>query len=467
MHLFTKTIRSSKMKTRFTSKLILRISDTWMVFTEELRRIFHDPGVLVLFFLAPIAYPILYNYIYIENVIRDVPVAVVDMDCSPESRLYIHQWDATPEVKVAYSCTSMEEAEHLLTEGKVHGILYFPEDFNDCLHSGLKSAHLSLYCDMSSFLYMKNVYMSANQVMLDKMYKIQVDRYRAMNMDENLSWAIVQAVPYEENTPYNPTNGYGAFLIPAVLMLIIHQTLIFGISMLSGTAVQENREVFFLPGRRRRYSVFRILLGRGAAYFTLYMAICMYVLVLVPQMFGLPHVGSIWDIIRFIVPYLLATIYFGMMIASVYKQRETGMMTLLPTSLIFLFISGVSWPIVSVPRVWRYLGDLFPYTWGVHGFLNINTAGATLYTTIREYIALWLLAAFYFGLCCLIYMVRSRRYEKRLEEGLDQHITHEQKMRELQDLVHETEDKMTRDMERHLNSLWSRTKHAITRAPED
>ena len=166
-------------------------------------------------------------------------------------------------------------------------------------------------------------------------------------------------------------------------------------------------------------------------------------------------------------PYILATIYFGMMIASIYKQRETGMMTLLPTSLIFLFISGVSWPIVSVPRVWRYLADLFPYTWGVHGFLNINTAGATLYTTIREYIALWLLAALYFGLCCLIYMIRGRRFEKHMEIGDSQHVTNEQKMRELQELVHDSEDQMTHDLERHLNRLWSRTKHAMTRAPKD
>ena len=56
-------------------------------------------------------------------------------------------------------------------------------------------------------------------------------------------------------------------------MLILHQTLFFGICMLGGTAREENKELFLLPGRRRGYSVLRITIGRSAAYFLIYYAL--------------------------------------------------------------------------------------------------------------------------------------------------------------------------------------------------
>lgn len=394
---------------RFAAYLRTRLLDSWYVFALELRRIFRDPGVMLIFFVAGLLYPVLYNLIYMKNVIQEVPVAVVDMSCSPESRDFIFRWDATQEVSVVYSCTSMEEAQHLMREQKVHGILYFPPDYAAILHSGLQTARLSLYCDMSSFLYMKNVYLSANMVTLDKMNQIQVDRYEAMNINHEMSWALVQSAPYKDVSLFNPTAGYGTFLVPAMLILILHQTLFFGIAMLCGTAREDNSEVYILPGRRRRYSIFRILLGRAAAYFVLYMFISAVDLILIPRLFGLPHVGRNADILLFIVPFLLSTIFFSLFFASFQKERETGMVTCLFTSLIFMFISGISWPRENMSAIWRFIGDLIPSTWGMHGFVHINSMGATLHTTLHEYSMLWVLTAVYFVLCVGIYAYQSRR----------------------------------------------------------
>jgi ABC-2 type transport system permease protein len=287
----------------------------------------------------------------------------------------------------------------------VHGIIYFPSDFAKALNSGMETAKISLYCDMSSFLYMKGIYLSCNKVMLESMNKIQIDRYEAMGMDEEFAWSLVQEAPYTETALFCPSGGYASFLIPAVLMLILHQTLFFGICMLGGTAREENRELFRLPGARRGSSVLRIVLGRGAAYFVIYMALGVYALLLVPRLFGLPHIGNPIDIILFYVPYLLATIFFSMLVSTVIRNRESGIVLLISTSLIFLFIAGVSWPQQMLPKPWLWLSYAFPYTWGVHGFLHINSMGATLAGTAREYIALWGLAAAYFAATCVMLAV--------------------------------------------------------------
>ena len=400
--------------------LIQRLNDTWQVFVLELRRVFRDEGVVLIFFVAGLAYPILYNLIYVQNIVREVPVAVVDMSASSASRDLIHRWEATPEVTVTHLCTSMEEAEQLLKEQKIHGILYIPADYDAILQTGMETAHLSLYCDMSSFLYMKNVYQSANMVAIDLMNNIQIDRYEQMQIDHETAWTLVQSVPYTSVDLFNPTGGYASFLVLPILVLIIHQTLFFGIHMLSGTAREENQEVFILPGRKRRYSVFRLLLGRGAAYFVIYMGIASYAMLLVPVFFDLPHTASWGDMMRFMVPFLLSTIYFSIFLATFQKERETGMVTMLCTSLIFFFLSGISWPKENIAPFWQIVADCLPSTWAINGYVHMQSMGANLATTAHPYHMLWLLTAVYFGACVLLYAIRARRHETQNRQTTNQ-----------------------------------------------
>lgn len=366
-------------------------------FVSELQRIFRDPGVMVIFIVATLAYPLIYKALYWNEQICDVPVAVVDLSNSPESRTFLHRWNASPDIRLTYSCTSMAEAEQLLREQKVHGIIYFPRYYAAQLADPLGQAHISLYCDMSSFLYMKAIYLSCNQVMLESMRNIQIDRYEQMGMDKEFAWALVQDAPYTETALFTPTGGYGSFLIPAVLVLILHQTLFFGICMLGGTAREENEE---------SYS-FSSLIGRAGACFLIYYGLAAILLGFFPRLFDIPHIGSIGDILLLIAPYLLAVIFFSLCVSVFIRNRESGLVLLISTSLIFLFMAGISWPKEMIPFAWRYLSYFIPYTWGAHAFIHINSMGATLAQTSMEYTALWILAGGYMLLACGLFYLRK------------------------------------------------------------
>ena len=370
-------------------------------FVEELKRIFRDPGVTVIFIVATLIYPLIYKGIYWNEQITNVPVAVVDLSNSAQSRAFLHRWNATPDIQLTHTCTSMAEAEQLLRDQKVHGIIYFPRDFAQQLADPLGQAHISLYCDMSSFLYMKAIYLSCNQVMLESMRNIQIDRYEQMGMDKEFAWALVQDAPYHETALCSPTGGYGSFLIPAVLMLILHQTLFFGICMLGGTAREENLD---------QYS-FSSLVGRACAYFVIYYGLATILLGFLPRLFDIPHIGSIGDILLLIAPYLLAVIFFSMCVSVFIRNRESGLLLLVSSSLIFLFMAGISWPKEMMPEAWWYIACCIPYTWGAHAFIHINSMGASLALCGREYIALWILAAVYFALACGLFYLRKRSKE--------------------------------------------------------
>mgnify|MGYP002857226859 CR=1 FL=1 len=397
----------------FLNHIWLQLKETGWVFTIELKRIFRDPGVMVIFILATLAYPFLYKAIYWREQITDIPVAVVDLSRSQESREFLHRWNAAPDIKLAYTCASMGEAEQLLRDQKVHGIIYFPHDYAAQLADPLGQAHISLYCDMSSFLYMKGIYLSCNQVMLESMRNIQIDRYEQMGMDKEFAWALVQDAPYSETALFTPTGGYGSFLIPAVLVLILHQTLLFGICMLGGTAREENKQLFRIPGRGRGWSALRIVLGRAAAYFVIYYALAAILMIALPRLFDLPHIGAVGDLLRFIVPYLLATIFFSMCVSVFIRNRESGLVLLISSSLIFLFMAGISWPKEMIPEAWRYLSYAIPYTAGANGFIHISSMGASLWTTRMEYDTLWILTGVYFILACCLLFITGWLHERR------------------------------------------------------
>ena len=368
-------------------------------FVTELQRIFRDPGVVVIFIVATLAYPLIYKALYWNEQINDVPVAVVDLSNSPQSREFLHRWNASPDIKLTHTCSSMAEAEQLLRNQKVHGIIYFPRDFAKQLADPLGQAHISLFCDMSSFLYMKAIYLSCNQVMLESMRNIQIDRYEQMGMDKEFAWSLVQDAPYHETALFTPTGGYGSFLIPAVLVLILHQTLFFGICMLGGTAREENEESY----------TFTSLIGRAGACFLTYFGLAAILLGFFPRLFGIPHIGAIDDILLLIVPYLLAVIFFSLCVSVFIRNRESGLVLLISTSLIFLFMAGISWPKEMIPDAWRYLSYFIPYTWGAHAFIHVNSMGATLSQVTREFIALWVLTGAYGVMACVLFYIRKER----------------------------------------------------------
>ena len=368
-------------------------------FVTELQRIFRDPGVVVIFIVATLAYPLIYKALYWNEQINDVQVAVVDLSNSPQSREFLHRWNASPDIKLTHTCSSMAEAEQLLRNQKVHGIIYFPRDFAKQLADPLGQAHISLFCDMSSFLYMKAIYLSCNQVMLESMRNIQIDRYEQMGMDKEFAWSLVQDAPYHETALFTPTGGYGSFLIPAVLVLILHQTLLFGICMLGGTAREENEESY----------TFTSLIGRAGACFLTYYGLAAILLGFFPRLFGIPHIGAIDDILLLIVPYLLAIIFFSLCVSVFIRNRESGLVLLISTSLIFLFMAGISWPKEMIPQAWRWVAACIPYTWGAHAFIHVNSMGATLSQVTREFIALWVLTGAYGVMACVLFYIRKER----------------------------------------------------------
>ena len=380
------------------------LKDMLDVSGKELRKTISDTGVLVFFIVVPLLYPLLYAYLYSREVVREVPVVVVD-DCrSTTSREFIRKSDATPDLKVISYCSDMEEARNLVHRHKAYGIIYVPAEFERTLAEG-RQATINLYCDMSGLLYYKALLSGCTMVSLDMNRDIQMTRLSGLSDWEK----DVMTMPIENDyvTMFNPVNGFQAFLIPAVLILLLQQTLVLGVSMMAGTE-NERRRAGMVLGHEYDNPI-TVLGGKALAYLLVYGFTATYVLCLVPWFFHMPQLWQLPTLIAFVVPFLLASIFFSITISFFVRDRESCFLLFVFASVPLIFMSGISWPTSNMPAMWKVLAQIFPSTHAINGFARINTAGALLQDVRYECLALWVQTAVYFMLSLLIFerMYRS------------------------------------------------------------
>ncbi|WP_273412426.1 ABC transporter permease [Prevotella aurantiaca] len=379
------------------SNLIVSICYIWWI---EMKNTIKDEGVLIFFVIVPLLYPLLYSWIYNNEVVRDVPVVVVDQSHTATSREFIRMLDASPDVKVAYYCNSIPEAESVVGHQKANGILYFPEDFERTINRG-EQAHVSIYCDMSLMLAYKAIYQTSLYVSLNIGKERQKEMIGTVTVrDEELR---TQPLEVAEEPIFNVTGGYGNAVLPGVLILILQQTLLLGIGLAAGTARENNRYQDLVPISKHHNGILKIVLGKSFCYFMIYCVISAYITLAVPYIFNFTMLAAPADLIRLLLPYLLSVIFFGMTVSCLVRHRENVMLLVVFTSVPFLFLTGVSWPQSSIPGVWEGIAWLIPSTFGVRGFLRLSSMGGTFADIRTEVLALWLQAIVYFSITCLVY----------------------------------------------------------------
>ena len=398
----------------FKQKVVQGIYDLFYIWKQEFRTTFRDQGVLIFFVLVPLVYPLIYSFIYTNETIREVPTVVVDNSRSSLSREYLRKVDASPETSIVAYCADMEEAKLMLKDRKAYGIIYIPAHFSDDIVQG-KQTQVSIFCDMSGLLYYKALLTANTNVSLAMNAAIKMER--AGNTTARQDEITAYPIEYEDVAIFNPTNGFAAFLIPAVLILIIQQTLLLGIGLSAGTAREHNQFKGLVPINRHYNGTLRIVMGKGLSYFMVYSLVAVYILCVVPRLFSLNQIAIPGVLTLFTLPYLTACIFFAMTASIAIRNRETCMLLFVFTSVPLLFLSGISWPGSAMPSFWRYFSYLFPSTFGINGYVRINSMGATLNEVAFEYRALWMQTGIYFLTTCFVYrrqIIQSRKNHSSL-----------------------------------------------------
>ncbi len=383
------------------------LNNTLEVWAYEMKRTLLDEGVLVFFVIVPLLYPLLYAYLYNNEVVREVPTVVVDNSHTQLSRDFIRRVDAAADVRIISHCQDIEEAKKMIHHRDAYCLIYIPKEFAKDVAEHRQTT-VELYSDMSGLLYYKAVLSTCTEVSLDMNKEIKAQLIPGAT-EQQIS-TFQYPIEYKYVPMFNTQSGFATFLIPAVLMMIIQQTMVLGVGMLAGEEREKVRKHIAEPHIIGKNPI-EILLGKSTVFFTIYVLIALYLVCIVPPLFNLVHIWRWQTLLAFMIPFITSCVFFSISISAVAHDRESFIIMFVFLSIPLLFASGISWPASNIPVFWKGFSWLFPSTFGINGYVRVTEMGATLQDVRYELNALWI-QTFVFGV--ISYLVYKRTYGKKL-----------------------------------------------------
>ena len=359
-------------------------------FVSEWQRVVGDRGVLALFVLAPVLYSVFYPQPYLGQIVRNIPIAVVDQDKGELGRALIQTLGAHGNISVALRASSFREAEDAIFARRAFAILGIPPDTEKNLLKGV-TARLPVYADSTYFI----LFNRSLQGILESVQAYATDALahgaRAGGAGVQAASRLSQPVTLVQVPLFNPTASYSSYVVPAAFVLILHQTLLMGAAMLGGVAFERGGQ----EGRRPRASASAIL-GQGLAHWTIYVPGLLLYLVVMPRIYGFSTLGSVWALAALSIPFILATSFLGQALGLTFRHRETAVLLALASSLPQFFLVGVSWPAEALPGFLHQARELLPSVNAIDGMVRINQMGASLAEVRPDWARLWALTLLYF-----------------------------------------------------------------------
>ncbi len=369
------------------------------VFANELWFILRDPGVILILFAAIVLYSSLYSYAYKNEVVRELPVAVIDNDLTPVSRAMVRSLDATQNLQVTARPASMAEAEDLLMRRKIYGIFLIPPHYEKELLRGEKVV-IPFYVDAGYFLMYRQIFSDAVGAIGTEGAKIEMLQLLAGGASIPVAQTLREPVTLSVSTLYNRTLGYGTYLMPIALIVILQQTLLMSLGLIGGTWRERGLYRQIRRSGADAMPLGWIVLVRALPYLLAHTLSVAYLLLIHYPLFHLPAQGNVFHLAAVLLPFLLATIFLGITLSTLFRYRENALLFLFFLSIPILMLSGWSIPDVCFPDWMVKLSYIFPSTPGIDAFLRLQTAGVGFDKVHGSYLHLWILTGIYYVTAC-------------------------------------------------------------------
>lgn len=345
----------------------------WKVIRRELSLITHDKDIIIIIFLAPIFYALFYNSIYYNKTEKDVPVAVVDMDNSDFSRNFIRRLDAHQLTAVDVVTGDVSQAQSLLNQMKVQGVIIIPKDAEIDLQSK-KGTTITANLNTTRFLVSNDINKAVNEVAFSFGDEYRQIYFRNIGYNTSESKEMIEPLRGDLKPMFNTVETYGEFLIPGLLALILHQTLMIGLSESVAKEREEKKlgELYEVSGR----STFIAIAGKGTFYFLMFAAYAFFFYVVTFEMFKINFFGSVSAVVFMTSLLIISAIFFCIIISSFFNKKILSLQLLAFTSYPIFLVSGYVYPYKSLPVFLQYVSNCLPTSPYLNAFIRITQSGA-------------------------------------------------------------------------------------------
>lgn len=376
------------------------MKDLIKIIINEFKAIGTNIPILIVLVLGNVGYGFLYNLLYNTNVYKEAPIAIVDMSQSDVSQHFIDYIDASQQVNVVAKTQNFHEAKQMLIEREIIGFLYIPKELKSEIMKG-NQVQCTIFGSTLSFLDYLNISEAVNFASLNINSELLPEMIKSLNMIDILFLANDKAVNIVNEPLYNSSEGYGTYLIPPVMVIIIFQTLMITMAMRCGgektTGLQDYKTKSLV------YSV-KIVIGKAFTNVMIYSIFSVFFLGLLPLIFHLPHLGNYLDIIIMMIPYLFASAFFCLMLSPFFTDADMPLFLIVFMSVPLVFLSGISYPLELMPWHWKIFHYLIPMAPATLAFVKLDCMGGNLSNIRPEMITLWIQCVVYFTMAVIINM---------------------------------------------------------------
>jgi ABC-2 type transport system permease protein len=328
---------------------------------KETRQLLRDPSSIAIGILLPIILILIFGF-GLSLDVKNAPMAVVMEDSSPTAMDAVAGLQLTPYISPVM-LGSMHEAEQLMRERRVDGIVRVPGDFSRRLAAGDGRIQVVVHGADAGRASIVLRYATAA---LQQNALRQADRGRS-------NAPAIGAVSIEQRLWFNSANTSTWYLVPGLIVLIMTLVGAFLTALVMAREWERGtlEALFVTPVRP-----VEILLAKIIPYFGIGMVGLALCLLAARFLFQVPMVGSLAVVVLCAMLYMLVAVGIGLLISSVTRnQFLASQVALLASFLPSLMLSGFLFDLRNVPTVVRVVGQLLPATYFMELIRTLFLAG--------------------------------------------------------------------------------------------
>lgn len=322
---------------------------------KEFSHILRDTRTLMVLLVMPVVMILLFGFA-LSTELKSVKVAVYAPSMDVITERIVTQVDASPYFTVSHYIKERSGFERVMLSNKAQVIIAFEENFyHRVVHDGQGAIQILVdgtdmnIGQMASF-YLNSIIASCRQeLMMESML--------------NATETLLPPVMINVNTKmlYNPQMKSSFNFVPGVMGMIL---MLVCAMMTSVSIVREKQRGTMEVLLVSPVKPVSIILAKAIPYFTLSVVNLVTIIFLSVHLLKVPLSGSLFWVIVVSMLFIMVSLSLGIFVSTIVNTQEeailiSSMVFMLPT----LLLSGMLFPIESIPVVLQYVSHFIPAKW--------------------------------------------------------------------------------------------------------
>ena len=325
--------------------------------------------------IASAFYLLFYAWPYSNQLIIEIPTAVVDMDHSEKSREWIETIDATPAAKVISIGASLDQAKDQFKRGEVDVIVVLPQDLARDTLRGIPTA-ITVFANGAYPVKGRAVGSAVTLIAAQENAKLTATQLVRHGLDP-VKTKVMSILPpnFVSQDLFNPISGYGLYTVSVVATIILQGIMLFGTCIVFGGWLGEGKKNLFIETIVKEPSKFFVLVG---AFWTIALFWGFFVEGLGLSALDMPTFTEPVATTVAILFFTLAIISLAVMLSLLMGSNHYAATLCVIASAPCVFLTGMIFPLDNAPLWVTALAQFIPTTPGANALVAASQEGATV-----------------------------------------------------------------------------------------